>query len=98
MPRDLLNRQEIADKLSEVNVPMTFLIFLASLGALHYILNRSDKSVDSPFRKDVTDARPGEQLGTPGLLTLADAVEEQGRGNMPQSGEARSRSRAKTPS
>ena len=67
---------------------MTFLLFLASLGLLHYVLGRADESAaashEPPEREPVADAAPA---ATAGLLSLGRALEKHGRGRTPQPGE-----------
>ncbi len=61
---------------------MTFLLFLASLGVLNYVLRKSaDTAAESH--------QPGpperiEPVATPGLLALGRALEQHGRGQAPQ--------------
>jgi len=62
---------------------MTFLLFLASVAVLEYILSR-DRQARQPPPKKETPAAASE-----GLLTLAQMVEQQGAGLAPAENEER---------
>lgn len=53
---------------------MTFLLFLASVAVLEYILGREKRSTVHPPKNQWVSAESG------GLMALANAVEQQGRG------------------
>ena len=64
---------------------VTFLLFLASLGLLNYILRRSDEAAEAggTGRKIEAEAE-GAATATTGLLSLGRALEEEGRGKSPE--------------
>ncbi len=74
---------------------MTFLLFLASLALLHYLLGRADEAAAGSGHSSEervpaeSPATPLEPVATPGLLALGRALDEHGRGRTPQAGEAR---------
>ncbi len=61
---------------------MTFLLFLAALGLLHYVLGRAGESAAESGSTDgiAPKAEPESVGGTPGVWALGRALEERGRG------------------
>ncbi|MBZ5585046.1 MAG: hypothetical protein LAQ30_23120 [Acidobacteriia bacterium] len=62
---------------------MTFLLFLASLGVLHYVLRKSAETASESHHPAAPESA-AEPVATPGLLALGRALEQHGRGRAPQ--------------
>jgi hypothetical protein len=65
----------VADKELETVPEMTFLLFLASLAALEYVVRQSPSRPERSRR-----AEPPETASAEGLHSLAQAIEQHGRG------------------
>ncbi|MGB9456885.1 MAG: hypothetical protein WCB12_12630 [Bryobacteraceae bacterium] len=61
---------------------MTFLLFLASLAVMEYLLRKPRKKPDDSRDATKQDSMP-VAASMPGLLALGEALEAQGRGKAP---------------
>ena len=67
---------------------MTFLLFLASLAVMEYLVRKprqkpDDKPKAAACGSDATRAPEPAAISMPGLLALGQALEAQGRGEIP---------------
>jgi len=67
-----------------ISVSVTFLIFLASLAAMEYAMRRRPREAEREFLKDGADRQNEAEPSAGGLFQLGKALEEHGRGRLPE--------------